>query len=57
MQFYMDEEKDLCILDTEEKVIEPEPEKKWSLYGEKVELRKILTKLVIIYVMIFQKLI
>ena len=34
-QFYMDaREGFVYIVDTEEKVIEPEPEKKWSLYGE-----------------------
>lgn len=34
-QFYMDEREGFVyIVDTEEKVIEPEPEKKWSLYGE-----------------------
>ncbi len=34
-QFYMDaREGFVYIVNTEEKVIEPEPEKKWSLYGE-----------------------
>lgn len=34
-QFYMDaREGYVYIVDTEEVVIEPEPEKKWSLYGE-----------------------
>ena len=34
-QFYMDaREGFVYIVDTEEKVIEPEPEKRWSLYGE-----------------------
>lgn len=34
-QFYMDaREGFVYIVDTEEKIIEPEPEKKWSLYGE-----------------------
>jgi hypothetical protein len=34
-QFYMDaREGYVYIVNTEEKVIEPEPEKKWSLYGE-----------------------
>lgn len=34
-QFYMDaREGYVYIVDTEEIVIEPEPEKKWSLYGE-----------------------
>jgi hypothetical protein len=34
-QFYMDaREGFVYIVDTEEVIIEPEPEKKWSLYGE-----------------------
>jgi len=34
-QFYMDaREGYVYIVDTEEIIIEPEPEKKWSLYGE-----------------------
>lgn len=34
-QFYMDAREGYTyIIETEEKVIEPEPEKKWSLYGE-----------------------
>jgi len=34
-QFYMDaREGFVYIVDTEEVVIQPEPEKKWSLYGE-----------------------
>jgi len=34
-QFYMDaREGYVYIVDTEEVIIEPEPEKKWSLYGE-----------------------
>ena len=34
-QFYMDARKGITyIVDTEEKIIQPEPEKKWSLYGE-----------------------
>lgn len=34
-QFFMDaREGFVYVIDTEEKVIEPEPEKKWSLYGE-----------------------
>jgi hypothetical protein len=34
-QFYMDaREGYVYIIDTEEKVIQPEPDKKWSLYGE-----------------------
>lgn len=34
-QFYMDAREGFTyIIDTEEKVIEPEPEKKYSLYGE-----------------------
>lgn len=34
-QFYMDaREGFVYVVDTEEVVIEPEPEKKWSLYGE-----------------------
>jgi len=34
-QFFMDaREGYVYIVDTEEIVIEPEPEKKWSLYGE-----------------------
>jgi len=35
-QFYMDaREGYVYIVETEEKVIEPEPEKKYSLYGER----------------------
>jgi hypothetical protein len=34
-QFYMDaREGYVYVIDTEEKVIEPEPTKTWSLYGE-----------------------
>jgi hypothetical protein len=34
-QFYMDAREGFTyIIDTEERVIQPEPEKKWSLYGE-----------------------
>ena len=34
-QFYMDaREGFVYVIDTEEKVIEPEPTKTWSLYGE-----------------------
>jgi len=34
-QFYMDAKDGYTyIIDTEERVIQPEPEKKWSLYGE-----------------------
>jgi hypothetical protein len=34
-QFYMDaREGYVYIIDKEEKVIQPEPDKKWSLYGE-----------------------
>jgi len=34
-QFYMDaREGFVYIVDTEEVVIQPEPERKWSLYGE-----------------------
>ena len=34
-QFYMDaREGFVYVVDTEEVVIEPEPEKRWSLYGE-----------------------
>lgn len=34
-QFYMDaREGFVYIIDTEERIIQPEPEKKWSLYGE-----------------------
>ena len=34
-QFYMDaREGYVYIVDTEEIIIQPEPEKKWSLYGE-----------------------
>jgi hypothetical protein len=34
-QFYMDAREGYTyIVDTEEKIIQPEPEKKWSLYGE-----------------------
>jgi len=34
-QFYMDaREGFVYIVDTEEIIIEPEPEKRWSLYGE-----------------------
>lgn len=34
-QFYMDaREGYVYLVDTEEIIIEPEPEKKWSLYGE-----------------------
>jgi len=34
-QFYMDaREGFVYIVDTEEKIIEPEPTKIWSLYGE-----------------------
>jgi hypothetical protein len=34
-QFYMDAREGITyIVDTEEKIIQPEPEKKWSLYGE-----------------------
>jgi hypothetical protein len=34
-QFYMDAREGYTyIIDTEERVIQPEPEKKWSLYGE-----------------------
>ena len=34
-QFFMDaREGYVYVIDTEEKVIEPEPEKRWSLYGE-----------------------
>lgn len=34
-QFYMDAREGIVyIVDTEEKIIQPEPEKKWSLYGE-----------------------
>lgn len=34
-QFYMDAREGFTyIIETEEKVIQPEPEKKWSLYGE-----------------------
>jgi hypothetical protein len=34
-QFYMDaREGYVYIVDTEEKIVEPQPDKKWSLYGE-----------------------
>lgn len=34
-QFYMDaREGYVYIVDTEQKIVEPEPDKKWSLYGE-----------------------
>lgn len=34
-QFYMDAREGFTyIIDTEERIIQPEPEKKWSLYGE-----------------------
>jgi hypothetical protein len=34
-QFYMDaREGYVAIIETEERIKEPEPEKKWSLYGE-----------------------
>ena len=34
-QFFMDaREGFVYVIDTEEKIIEPEPTKKWSLYGE-----------------------
>jgi len=34
-QFYMDAREGFTyIIDTEERVVQPEPEKKWSLYGE-----------------------
>ena len=34
-QFYMDAREGFTYsIDTEERVIQPEPEKKWSLYGE-----------------------
>ena len=34
-QFYMDAREGFTyIVDTEERIIQPEPEKKWSLYGE-----------------------
>jgi len=34
-QFYMDAREGFTyIIETEEKIIQPEPEKKWSLYGE-----------------------
>ena len=34
-QFYMDAREGYTyVIETEEKVIEPEPTKKWSLYGE-----------------------
>lgn len=34
-QFYMDAREGITyIVDNEEKIIQPEPEKKWSLYGE-----------------------
>ena len=34
-QFFMDaREGSVYVVDTEEVVIEPEPDKKWSLYGE-----------------------
>ena len=34
-QFFMDaREGYVYVIDTEEKIIEPEPTKKWSLYGE-----------------------
>jgi len=34
-QFYMDAmEGYVYIVDTEQKIVEPEPDKKWSLYGE-----------------------
>jgi hypothetical protein len=34
-QFYVDAREGFTyIIDTEERVIQPEPEKKWSLYGE-----------------------
>jgi hypothetical protein len=34
-QFYMDAREGYTyIVDTEERIIQPQPEKKWSLYGE-----------------------
>lgn len=34
-QFYMDARDGyVYIVDTEQKIVEPEPDKKWSLYGE-----------------------
>jgi len=34
-QFYMDAREGFTyIVDTEERIIQPQPEKKWSLYGE-----------------------
>ena len=56
-QFYMDvREGFVYVVDTEEVVIEPEPEKD-GVYTVKSKIRKILTKLIILYIMVFPKLI